>query len=113
RRHRRHRGPRQRGGAVILGRVIGEIVATQKHPSHQGRKLLRVAPEALAHAGASLAATGAPPGALIALDAVDAGVGDRVLVVLDGYAAMSAVERPLAPIDAAIVGVVERVDLTG
>ncbi|HWG36254.1 MAG TPA: EutN/CcmL family microcompartment protein [Terriglobales bacterium] len=96
---------------MILGRVVGEIVATQKHPSHEGRKLLRIAPEAVEHEGAALAPSGMPPGALIALDSVDAGVGDRVLVVLDGFAAMSAVERPRSPIDAAVVGVVEQVDV--
>ena len=90
---------------MILGRVTGEVVATQKHPSQEGRKLLLVEPEDFAGARAQGALAG-----LIALDAADAGVGDRVLVVLDGYAAMSAVERPMSPIDAAVVGVVDRVD---
>lgn len=88
---------------MILARVIGEVVATQKHPSHTGRKLLRVAPEewegAVAH--------GVSGAGLIALDAVGAGVGERVLVVLDGYAAMTAVGRPQAPIDAAVIGIVD------
>lgn len=91
---------------MILARVIAELVATQKHPSHQGRKLLLLAPEAVA----GQPAFGAPAAGLVALDAVGAGVGERVLVALDGYAAMSAVGRPLSPIDAAVVGIVERVD---
>lgn len=96
---------------MILATVIGEVVATQKHPRHEGRKLLELAPDTLTEAGAALRAGGLPPGPLIALDAVDAGVGDRVLVVLEGWSAMTAVGRPRSPIDAAIVGVVERVDL--
>lgn len=91
---------------MILARVIAELVATQKHPSHQGRKLLLLQPEAVA----GQPAFGAPAAGLVALDAVGAGVGERVLVALDGYAAMSAVGRPLSPIDAAVVGIVERVD---
>ncbi|MGH9480275.1 MAG: EutN/CcmL family microcompartment protein [Terriglobales bacterium] len=98
---------------MILAKVIGEVVATQKHPSHESGKLLELAPETLPEGGAALQPAGLPPGPLIALDAVDAGVGDRVLVVLDGYAAMTAVGRPRSPIDAAIVGVVERVDISG
>jgi len=48
---------------------------------------------------------------VIAIDAVDAGVGDRVLLVLDGKAAMMALDRGLAGVDAAIVGVVDSVDI--
>jgi ethanolamine utilization protein EutN len=48
---------------------------------------------------------------VIAIDAVDAGVGDRVLLVLDGKAAMMALNRGLAGVDAAIVGVVDAVDI--
>ncbi len=93
---------------MILARVTGEVVATQKHASQEGRKLLLVEPEAFAGARAH----GAPPG-LIALDAVGAGVGERVLVVLDGYAAMTAVGRPMSPIDAAVIGIIDRVDALG
>ncbi|HEY8055410.1 MAG TPA: EutN/CcmL family microcompartment protein [Terriglobales bacterium] len=92
---------------MIIARVIGELVATRKHESHEGRKLLRVQPEDVA--GTRAAAGGG--GALIALDAVGAGVGERVLVVLDGYAAMTAVERPHAPIDAAVIGILDRLDV--
>lgn len=97
---------------MILARVIGEIVATQKQASHQGRKLLLVEPLRLTHGGADVGPAGATGAGWIALDAVDAGIGDRVLVVQEGYAAMTAVGRPHAPIDAAVVGVVERVDLS-
>ena len=48
---------------------------------------------------------------ILALDAVDAGVGDRVLVATEGWSAMSAVERDRAPIDVAVAGVVDSVTL--
>jgi ethanolamine utilization protein EutN len=89
---------------MLIGRVIGNIVATQKAPSHEGRKILMVQP---------LNLDGTDRGAaLLALDAVDAGVGDRVLVVTEGWSAMTAVERPQSPIDMAVLGVIDRVDLT-
>ena len=86
-----------------MGRVIGNVVATAKHPSHAGQKLLLVEPLDLAEK-----ATGAP---FVAVDAVDAGVGDRVLLALDGWAAMTAVGRPRSPIDAAVIGVIDQLDL--
>lgn len=88
---------------MIIGRVIGDIVATQKAPSHEGRKILMVQP---------LNLDGSERGAVVlALDAVNAGVGDRVLVVTEGWSAMTAVERPHSPIDMAVVGVVDSVTL--
>jgi len=47
----------------------------------------------------------------VALDSVNAGVGDRVLLVQDGYAASTALGLKLAPIDAAVIGIVDRVEL--
>ena len=88
---------------MILARVIGDLVATQKHPSHEGRKILVVQP---------LNLDGTDRGdAVLALDAVDAGVGDRVLVVQEGWSAASSVGRPQSPIDMAVVGVVDTVTL--
>ena len=49
---------------MLIGRVIGELVATQKHPSHEGRKVLVVQPLNLA--GSDRGDT------VLALDAVDA-----------------------------------------
>lgn len=89
---------------MILGRVVGECVASQKDPSHEGRKLLLVQP--LTVEG------GEQPGPpVLALDAVDAGVGDRVLLALEGFSAMTAVGRPNSPIDAAVIGVIDTVDI--
>ena len=88
---------------MLIGRVVGELVSTQKHESHQGRKALLVQP---------LNLDGTNRGdALIAFDAVDAGVGDRVLVVTEGFSAMTAVGRPQSPIDMAVIGFVDHIDL--
>ncbi len=88
---------------MLMGRVIGNVVSTVKHASHAGQKLLLVEPLDL-----SEQAAGTP---LVAVDAVDAGVGDRVLLAMDGWAAMTAVDRPRSPIDAAVIGVIDQLDL--
>lgn len=88
---------------MLIARVIGELVATQKHASHEGRKLLLVQP---------LNLDGSDRGdAVVALDAVDAGIGDRVLVATEGYSAMTAAGRPQSPIDMAVIGFIDRIDL--
>ena len=88
---------------MLIARVVGELVDTQKHPSHEGRKLLLVQP---------LNLDGSNRGdAVVALDAVDAGIGDRVLLSLDGYAASSAVGRPQSPIDMAVVGFIDHIEI--
>lgn len=88
---------------MLIGRVIGEVVATHKHSSHEGRKVLMVQP---------LQLDGTNRGdAVLALDSVDAGVGDRVLLVTEGYSAMTSVGRPESPIDMAVIGVIDEVDL--
>ena len=90
---------------MLIARVIGELVSTHKHASHQGRKALVVQPLDLDGSN-----RGDP---VIALDAVDAGVGDRVLLVTEGFSAMTSVGRPQSPIDMAVVGVIDRLDIDG
>ena len=88
---------------MLIARVVGELVATQKHPSHEGRKLLLVQP---------LNLDGSPRGnAVVALDAVDAGVGDQVLVVTEGFSASSAVGRTGSPIDMTVIGFIDHIEL--
>jgi len=88
---------------MVIARVVGSVVSTQKNGKLEGAKLLFAQP---------LDLDGKDRGtAVIAIDAVDAGVGDRVLLVLDGKAAMMALDRGLAGVDAAIVGVVDSVDI--
>ena len=89
---------------MLIGRVIGDVVATQKAPSHEGRKILMVQP---------LNLDGSDRGeAVLALDAVDAGAGDRVLISMEGFSSMTAVGRPNSPIDMAVIGVIDSVDLS-
>jgi ethanolamine utilization protein EutN len=88
-----------------LARVVGTVVATQKNRKLEGAKLLLVQP---------LTLDDAPRGhALLAIDSVGAGVGEKVLVVLEGRAAGEALRRKAAPVDAAIVGIVDHVDRDG
>jgi len=88
---------------MLIGRVIGDVVATHKAPSHHGRKILVVQPLNLDESD-----RGEP---ILALDSVDAGVGDRVLLAMEGFAAMTAVGRPNSPIDAAVIGVIDAIEL--
>lgn len=87
---------------MLLGRIVGDVVATQKHASHEGRKALLVQPLNL-----DLSDRGA---AVVALDAVDAGVGDLVLLSTEGYSSMTSVGRPESPIDMAVIGIVDKID---
>ena len=45
------------------------------------------------------------------MDAVDAGKGDRVLLVTEGFSAMTSVGRPQSPIDMAVIGFIDHIDL--
>ena len=87
---------------MFLARVTGEIVATIKHPHLAGRKLLLVRPERTA---------GRPqPVSVIAVDTVDAGIGDRVLVADEGNTAAQVLGMPRGPVRTVIVGVVDEVE---
>lgn len=79
-------------------------MATAKHRKLEGAKLLLVQP---------LALDDTPRGTpLLTIDSVGAGVGEKVLVVIEGRAAGDALRRKAAPVDAAIVGIIDRVDLS-
>lgn len=88
---------------MLISRVIGEVVATRKDPSHEGRKVLLVQPLNL-----DGTERGAP---LVALDAVGAGAGELVLLVTEGYSAMTAVGRPNSAIDMGVLAIIDCVDL--
>lgn len=88
---------------MILGRVQGEVVATIKHPAYDNRRILlldRIAPD-----GRELG------GYLVAIDAVDAGVGQTVLVIDEGNSARQVVDDPQAPIRSVIIGIVDEITL--
>jgi len=90
---------------VLIARVIGTVVATQKHRKFEGAKLLMVQP---------LNLDDTPRGhALLAVDGVGAGVHEKVLIVLEGRAAGEALGKKAAPVDAAVIGIVDHVDVDG
>lgn len=88
---------------MILARVVGQVVSTMKRPQFAGAKLLLVQPET--PGGEARGNT------LLAIDSVGAGVSELVIVVLEGRAAGEALGRKLSPVDAAIVGIVDAIDV--
>jgi len=87
---------------MFLGRVIGSVVATQKDPSYTGKALLVVQP---------LSLEGKDQGdVVVAVDSAGAGAGETVLVVVEGRSTAMAIDRKLAPANAAIVGIVDHID---
>jgi ethanolamine utilization protein EutN len=109
---------------MFLGRVTGSVWSTVKWPAAKGLKLLLVRPYRLSDLPPTIA--GAAKGAgeplddlVVCADLLDAGPGDDVLVAF-GHAARVAVsaalgpgQKPEAPIDAAVVAVVDHVELEG
>jgi ethanolamine utilization protein EutN len=86
---------------MFLAKVVGEVVATIKHPHLAAQRLLLVRAEAT---------PGRPqPTSVIAVDTVDAGIGDRVLVADEGNAAAQVLRKPRGPVRTVIVGVVDEV----
>jgi ethanolamine utilization protein EutN len=87
---------------MLICRVVGTVVSTQKNRKLEGAKLMLVQPLGLDET---------PRGAtLMAIDSVGAGIGERVLVVIEGKAAGQALGRKAAAVDAAIVGIIDTVD---
>ena len=108
---------------MFLGRVTGSVWSTVKWPAAKGLKLLLVRPYRLSDLPPTIAGAAKAGEALddlvVCADLLDAGPGDDVLVAF-GHAARVAVsaalgpgQKPEAPIDAAVVAVVDRVELEG
>ncbi|HEU0178054.1 MAG TPA: EutN/CcmL family microcompartment protein [Blastocatellia bacterium] len=88
---------------MIIGRIIGNVVATRKDPRLEGKKLLLVRPITL---------TGEDESSyLVAVDTVGAGYREKVLVV-SGSSARMADGLKDRPVDAAIVGIIDTVEVT-
>jgi microcompartment protein CcmK/EutM len=89
---------------MLLARVIGNVVATQKNQRYEGSRVMlcrQITPD-----GRDMDYT------CIALDSVNAGEGDTVIIVQEGWSASTAsTGRAGAAIDSAIVGVVDYVEL--
>ena len=88
---------------MTLGRVVGNVVSTQKNEKLEGAQLLLVQPLDL-----SLQARGAP---VMAVDGVDAGIGDLILLIQDGRSAQLVLGKGAAAVDAAVIGVVDAVEM--
>lgn len=84
---------------MILGRIIGEVHGTIKHPFYIGKRLLIV--EKISHEGV---ATG---DYLIAADTVGAGAGEQVLVLDEGNGARQILRSADGPVRSVIVGVID------
>jgi len=88
---------------VRLARVIGSVVATVKHQALNGRKLLMVQP---------IDPYGEDQGEqVIAVDQVQAGIGDKVLLLEEGTSSRQILHYENAPIRCVIVGIVDHVEL--
>ncbi len=89
---------------MTLARVVASVVSTEKHPHYRGRKILAVQP---------VDPKGKPKGkSLLAVDGVQAGIGDLVLVVDEGGSARAVIgDESAVTVRTAICGIVDRVDM--
>lgn len=88
-----------------LARVVGNVVSTIKEKTHYGKKMLIVQP---------INTDGSPLGArIVALDAVDAGIGDVVLLCVEGGSAKIALNDKDVIINAVVTGVVDYYTVDG
>lgn len=88
---------------MLLAKIVGTVVATRKDPRLVSNKLLVARP---------VDPRGKPEGGyLVAVDTVDAGVGETVLIVSGSSARMAAGMKD-CPIDAAVVGIVDAVEIS-
>jgi microcompartment protein CcmK/EutM len=88
---------------MIIARILGTVVSTQKDERLQGKKLLIVKPINLDGTDQS--------GYLVAVDTVGAGFHERVIVV-GGSSARMAEGNKDCPVDSAIIGVIDTIDFT-
>jgi microcompartment protein CcmK/EutM len=91
---------------MIIAEVMGNVVSTEKHPHYRGHKMLIVQP---------VGPDGKPRGqSFLAVDGVQAGIGDRVLVIDEGGSARLVVgDEGAVTIRAAVCGIVDAVDIGG
>lgn len=88
---------------MILAKVIGTVTSTQKNKVLEGKKILMVRP---------VTPEGKPAGKIFcAVDCIQAGAGDRVLVLDEGNSARSILGDSRAPVRTVIVGIVDSVDI--
>ena len=90
---------------MIIGKVVGQIYSTINHDFYNHKRLLIVN---------KLTPSGLPEGNyLIAVDSVDAGVGETVLVIDEGNSARQVVKDTTAPIRSIIIGIIDEINYKG
>jgi ethanolamine utilization protein EutN len=88
---------------LIIGRVTGEIHSTINHPFYNSKKLLVVE---------KTDPSGKPTGEyVIAVDVVDAGFGEQVLVLDEGNGARQVFDSADAPVRSVVVGIIDEIRL--
>ncbi len=87
---------------MIIGQVVGEIYSTINHEFYDSKKLLIV--DRINPSG------DVAGGYLIAVDSVDAGVGEKVLVIDEGNSARQVVNSDNAPIRSIIIGIIDEIE---
>jgi len=92
---------------MLLAKVVGNVVATQKHRAFQGSKLLLLQP--LAAQQRALVPSG---NSVVAIDGVGAGLGELVMFT-QGSSARLAARSKDTPVDAIVVGIVDCVEVEG
>jgi ethanolamine utilization protein EutN len=86
---------------MTVGRVVGNVVSTIKHPLYHGKKILLVQP---------LGSDQKPRGnTVVAVDTVGAGMGEMVLVATEGRAASEILKVPRGPVRSIIVGIIDAI----
>ena len=89
---------------MIIGKVIGTVTSTIKHPAYTGRKLLLIQ---------QLNPDYTPAGkSVVAVDTVQSGTGDFVLINKEGNSTMQVLGEDAGPILELVIGIVDRVDYT-
>lgn len=95
--------PSVTAASMIIARILGTVVSSQKDERLLGKKLLIVRPVNVDGSDTT--------GYVVAVDTVGAGYHERVLVVAGSSARLAAGMKDV-PVDAAIVGVIDTVDIT-
>ncbi|MDD8024900.1 MAG: EutN/CcmL family microcompartment protein [Acidobacteriota bacterium] len=92
---------------MLLAKVMGTVVSSQKHAKFQGMKLFLIQP-----CGSSDKKLVPQGGSLVAVDCVTCGVGDLVLFTQGSSARMTECTKD-SPVDAVIIGIVDAVEVHG
>ncbi len=92
---------------MIVGTVVGTVVAPVQHPFYDGKPLL------LVRAENPIDLTPGSEGILLAADRVGAGIGERVLVMKEGSSARTLYGDDRAPVRTVIVGVIDEIEVAG